>query len=424
MSADENPQSLRASSLCWPRPGGGRCTAPGVTEKRGAGAGCTTPSRVRKVSRAALWGVGGGLVHVEHGGGAGVGAGQGLGPLVAGARVEDGGEALAQGRPRGGVHVALRLLHVGDAQALAELGEELRLQRADGHPAAAPAAVGVVEGGAAVEEVGAALVAPPAAGGLEAVEHGHQRGRAVDHGAVHHLPLAGLAGVQHRRDQAEGEVQSAAAEVGRQVQGRHGLVLQPDGVERACERQVVDVVPRRLGVGAGLPPAGHAAEDELGIAGQHRLGAEPQPLHHAGAEAFDQGVRAFQQAQAGLDGLRRLQVERHGTATAAGHVSGCGRIAAAALGEAAPAVDADHVSAEVAEQHAGEGRGADAGELHHLQARERSLARSLRHPAQRSLMADLMPTRGSVVASGGDASQAKVGGDYRCAVASCDQRPR
>src|SRR4029078_2673695 len=52
----ENPQSRSTASLCSPALGGGACTAPGVRLKRGAGAGCVTPSTSTKVLRSALWG--------------------------------------------------------------------------------------------------------------------------------------------------------------------------------------------------------------------------------------------------------------------------------------------------------------------------------------------------------------------------------
>ena len=51
-SAAAMPQSASASSVCWPGHGAERCTSPAVREKRGAGAGCGTPSRSMIVWRA------------------------------------------------------------------------------------------------------------------------------------------------------------------------------------------------------------------------------------------------------------------------------------------------------------------------------------------------------------------------------------
>src|ERR1019366_2303549 len=56
MADGAKPQSDRAASLSAPMAGGGAWIAPRVAEKRGAGAGWTTPSMVTKVSRAALCG--------------------------------------------------------------------------------------------------------------------------------------------------------------------------------------------------------------------------------------------------------------------------------------------------------------------------------------------------------------------------------
>jgi hypothetical protein len=47
-----------------------------------------------------------------------------------------------------------------------------------------------------------------------------------------------------------------------------------DGVERAGQGEIVEVVPGGLGERAILPPAGHAAEDEPWIARQHGLRPE------------------------------------------------------------------------------------------------------------------------------------------------------
>ena len=55
-SASATPHSPSTSSVCWPAWAGGRWIDASVREKRGAGAGWTTPSRSTKVERATLWG--------------------------------------------------------------------------------------------------------------------------------------------------------------------------------------------------------------------------------------------------------------------------------------------------------------------------------------------------------------------------------
>ena len=101
-------------------------------------------------------------------------------------------QPLLQRRPLAAVVLPGQLLalEAGEAE---QLGVELRLDRADRHVLAVGGLVHVVEVGAGVEQVRAALVAPDAHGG-HGVEHRHQHGGAVDHRGVDHLALAGRAG--------------------------------------------------------------------------------------------------------------------------------------------------------------------------------------------------------------------------------------
>ena len=55
--------------------------------------------------------------------------------------------------------------------------------------------------------------------------------------------------------------------------------------------------PARLRQRAVLAPAGHAAVDQPRVARRQHLGAEAEPLHHAGPKALDQHVGALDQAQ-------------------------------------------------------------------------------------------------------------------------------
>ena len=67
--------------------------------------------------------------------------------------------------------------------------------------------------------------------------------------------------------------------------------------ERAGERDVVDVVAGRVRERPVLAPAGHAAVHEPRVAGEARVGADAEPLGHAGPEALDQRVGLLDQAQ-------------------------------------------------------------------------------------------------------------------------------
>ena len=184
------------------------------------------------------------------------------------------------------------------AQALEQFLVELRLDRADGDVLAVLRLVDVVPGRAGVEHVLAALLAP-AARGEHAGEHRRQQRGAVDHRGVDHLALARALRLEQRAGDAEGEQHAAAAEVADQVERRHRrLAVAADGVQRAGERDVVDVVAGARRQRPVLAPAGHAAVDQPRIAREQRVGPEAQPLHHAGPEALDQRVGARRRARA------------------------------------------------------------------------------------------------------------------------------
>ncbi len=126
--------------------------------------------------------------------------------------------------------------------------------------------VHLVEPGAGVEQVGAPLVAPPSRR-PEAVDHGRQQRRAIHHGGVDDLPLAGAASLQQRADHPEGQQQPAAPEIRHQVERRQrGLAPAADGRQRPRQGQVVDVMPGKVGVGPILAPARHPGVHQAGIA--------------------------------------------------------------------------------------------------------------------------------------------------------------
>jgi hypothetical protein len=141
-------------------------------------------------------------------------------------------------------------------------------------------------------------------------------------------------------------------------------------VQRPADRDVVDVVTGRLRERAVLPPAGDAPIDQSRVARQARIGAEPQPLGDAGAEAFDEDVGLLHQRQHELDRLRALEIEPD-RAPAAPHDVELVLERQTQVARLEP-VDAQHVGAHVGEQHAAEWPRPDAGQLDHL------------HPGQRT----------------------------------------
>ena len=123
----------------------------------------------------------------------------------------------------------------GQAEALEQVGVELRLDAPRRHPLAVRRLVDLVEGRAGVEHVGAPLLVPDAHE-VEGVDHRHQRGRAVDHGGVDHLALARAGRLEQGGHHAEGEQHAPAAEVAHQVERRHRRRVGPAQRPRARRR--------------------------------------------------------------------------------------------------------------------------------------------------------------------------------------------
>jgi len=80
------------------------------------------------------------------------------------------------------------------------------------------------------------------------------------------------------------------------------------------------VVAGHGGVRAVLAPAGHAAVDEEGVAGQAGVGPDPEPLGHAGRKSLDQGVGALDESEDQLDGVGVLEVDADRSAGSGGDV--------------------------------------------------------------------------------------------------------
>ena len=237
-----------------------------------------------------------------------------------------------------------------------ELGPEPVLERRDRHVPAVGAPIGAVIRGAAVEQVGAALLAPPARG-EQPVREGEQRADAVHHRRVDHLPAPARGPLHERGEHPHQQEHAAAAVVAHEVERGHGVAARgADGGQRPGQREVVEVVAGAGGERSVLAPAGHAGVDEPRVAGRAGVGPEAQPLRHTGAEALDEHVGHLRQAQRRLDTLGPGEIERDAAAPAVhrpgrGHRPGAG------------AVDPQHVGAEVGEHHPGMRHRPDAGEL-------------------------------------------------------------
>ena len=252
-----------------------------------------------------------------------------------------------------------------DAQTGEQLGVELRLDGADRHVPAVGAGVGAVEGGGAVEEVGRAAVLP-GAGTEQAVDHRDQRAGAVHHGRVDHLAAPARLPLEQGGEHADDEEHRAAAEVGADVERRDRRLRRPDGVQGAGEPEVVDVVPGAVGERAVLAPAGHPRVDQPRVAGESVVGADAEPLGDARAQPLDQHVGALHQPEDDVAAGRALEVDGDRGAAAVQRVPLRGH----QLGATAGPVDPDDVGAQLGQQQAGVGGGAETGQLDDAGARE------------------------------------------------------
>ena len=175
-------------------------------------------------------------------------------------------------------------------------------------------------------------------------------------------PLPEVLAFQHAGHQPQSQVDSAAAEIAHQVEGRHRRAVSlSDAVQRPGQGDVVDVVAGGLSQRAVLPPPGHPPVDQTGISGQAVFGPQPQALHDPGPESLDQGVAAGDKLERCLPALPVFQVDGHRSPAPAQQV--------VAILHQYPQVgllhpvDAQHLGTHVRQQHGGHGRRSDAREL-------------------------------------------------------------
>ena len=121
-----------------------------------------------------------------------------------------------------------------------------------------------------------------------------------------------------------------------------------------------------LGQRAGLAKTRHPAKHQAGIARLAGLGPQAQALGHARAPALNQYIGAVDQAQRGVAAGGLLDVQRHRAAVAAGDIKLDIHWHAQAAGLGA--VDAQHLGAQVGQQHGAQRPRADAGHLDNAQS--------------------------------------------------------
>ena len=111
----------------------------------------------------------------------------------------------------------------------------------------------------------------------------------------------------------------------------------------------------------------------FGLRARHVVGAEPEPLGHAGAEALEQRVGALDEPQHELDAFGVLQVDTDRAAAAVQRLEV--RLVELRRVHLLRAVDADDVGAHVGQQHPGERARSDTGQLDDLDSCKRSHGR-------------------------------------------------
>ena len=230
--------------------------------------------------------------------------------------------------------------------------------------------------GAAVEDV----LAPRAvadAGRPQRVRRGHERGGAIDHRGIDGLSLSGLTRFVQSRDDAEREVEGAAAVVADQVERRRRWpAAAADGVQRSGERDVVEIVACRSRERSFLTPSGDPAVDESRIPGRAILRTEPEAFRHAGAEPLDERVGPLDETKHRLGPRGVLEIDRDARPAAVekvvlrSHVDAESRVR--------HAIDAHHVGAELGKEHRAHRTRPDARELDDFQSMKRAHAVDLR----------------------------------------------
>src|SRR3990172_1165405 len=239
-------------------------------------------------------------------------------PLVAGPRPDDRLDLL----PRldffrvGGadelVGQAAVLDEVGSPDGLAEVLPEPGLGAADREELLVLGLVDRVIGVGAAEEAGATTGGQAVAEEEAEVRRGRKQGeRGVEVGHVHVLALPGALAGEERQHDPERAVEARPAVIGDDVQGNGGFAVGlPDQSQNARERQIIDVVGRVVAVGAVLAETGKRAVDDARIELPDRLVIAAEPLHDAGAEAFDNHVCAGGKLLEDRLALGRLEVQR------------------------------------------------------------------------------------------------------------------
>ena len=212
---------------------------------------------------------------VEHGSDAGVGLPEQGDPLVP----VPGGEGCGEGSPDGGLGRVVELVRrqLGTAESPAQVGEELRLDGAHGHPFAVAGLVRAVAGEAAGKNVVARLRSG-AEGQVLVDRERHEGEHTLGHRDVEVGAGAGRGPTYQRGRDGQGGLHAAGGGVGDGGAGDGWCTIDTRSThgQEPAHGQVVDVVAGPVGVRPVLAVAAGRAVDDARIA-RARPRAYPMP---------------------------------------------------------------------------------------------------------------------------------------------------
>ena len=207
-------------------------------------------------------------------------------------------------------------------------------------------------------------------------EQRHEPERTVGHGRLDHLPPTAVLSLVQRGEETHRQHHGATPEVADEIERhRWRRAVGAHGVERAGDGDVVEVVAALVGERAGRSPARHAPVDELCVAGQALVGADPEAFGDAGPVPLDQDVGPLDQPEEHLAALLLTEIE--GERLVPAEDPQPGRDPRHRFGHR---IDADDPGAHVGEQHRQQRERSDPAELHQRDAGERSATRCSHPP--------------------------------------------
>ncbi len=280
---------------------------------------------------------------------AGVGPVENLRPVISRMAKECRRKHLRVCRPAL-VSILIRGVDIADVHHAKQRAKKPVLDCANCDVLTVPGFVAARERCRAIEQVALPTVSPETAC-EQTVKHRHHRRAAVHHRGVDDLALAGACCLEHGRQQTHREIQRAAAKITHQVERqRRRPVRVTDTAERAAQRDVVGIVAGGVCQRAILSPARHAPVDQPFVSRHAGFGTQPELLHDAGPEAFENGVGDIAQSQDQVDAGLALEIHEQAGTTPVHQV-----VLLRNLGRRFPVgwpLDPDDVRTHVGQQHA------------------------------------------------------------------------